>query len=217
MDNIHPDSDTPHVPDSNIPCNTDASNTNVPNRATRARAYKKIPANIVNPIDKSITHLSRKQRSIIRHLPDADSMSQIAHDLRCSKGYVSLTFHLPAVQDYIKKCMDATGATNGKIFKRLAEGLDATRETAKGEDKPDYTQRHKSAMDILKLEGLSSVPDQDANPITSNTIFNIVLQARDARGLDPKPVTPVDVEPLPDNAGDAFDDGREPTKDIDKQ
>ena len=200
MDNIQPD--IPDIPDTSHSGDTASSNTNVSNRATRARKPNKIPANLINPIDKSVTHLSKKQRSIIRRLPIADSMQQIADDLHCSKGYVSDTFKLPAVQDYLRRSLDAAGATHGKIFKRLAEGLDATRESADGKDRPDFRQRHTTAMDCLRLQGLSAPPEQGDQGQSAGTIYNIVINARESRGLEPKPITvkaePVEIERKPE-------------------
>jgi len=149
---------------------------------TRARTTKKIPANIKNS-DGSYTHLTRKQRSIIRRIPTADSFGQIANELRCSKGYVSDTYHLPAVQNYIKTQLDAAGATHGKIFQRIAEGLDATKEDRAGGERPDFGERRESAKLALRIQGLDTVPEDRENTVTNNTIFNIVIQARKDRGL----------------------------------
>lgn len=177
---------------------SEEKNDNIPASGTRARRPNKIPANMVNPIDKSVTHLSRKQRSIIKRLPIAESMGAIADELHCSKGYVSQTFHLPAVQDYLRAQLEAAGATHGKIFQRIAEGLDATKE-GKGAtiDKEtgqikvtqivDFAERREHAKLALKLEGYDTAPQDDkGDTITNNSIYNIVIQARQARGLDGK-------------------------------
>jgi hypothetical protein len=162
---------------------TPIDNSQPLNSGTRARNPNKIPANIKNP-DGSLQHLTKKQRSIIKRLPTSESMGSIANELHCSKGYVSQTFHLPAVQLFIKNELDAAGAPQGKIFKRIAEGLDATQEDRAGGERPDFGQRHKTAMDILKLEGLNNpVDDKSGDTVNNTSIYNIVINARKNRGL----------------------------------
>lgn len=166
------------------PSNTNPSDSNT-NPRTRARSVKKIPANIVNPIDKTVTHLTRKQRSIIRRLPDADSMGDIAKEVKCSKGYVSLTYKLPAVQQYLREQLEAAGVTHGLLMKRVREGLDATKEDRAGGERVDYGERRENVKLALEIQGLKNPKVEGGGDTTTNTtLYQIVINARGQRGLD---------------------------------
>jgi len=163
------------------------------NDGTRARKGK-IPATLVNK-DGSLLHLTKKQRGIIRRIPTADKFKDIADEMRCSQGTVSKTYKLPAVQELLRKEMEAVGITHGLLMTRIKEGIDATKEgkgsvvdketgTIKADQVVDYGERREHVKLALRLQGLDTVSDDKGDTITSNTIYNIVIQARANRGLD---------------------------------
>ena len=169
-----------------------------------------IPAALPIPAQEYKT-LTDKQRRIIaaikEHGPNADA-ARAAHT---SQSLVKHTFKLPAVQQYLREELDRIGATDEKILKVINEGLSATQrrdsfsksgQLLKGEELPDHSERREAAKLALKLKGLDNTPDPEAGGgVTNQSIFNIVIQARAARGLEPKPVIeaenvqPGDTEP----------------------
>jgi len=166
--------------------------TNLPKRATRARP---IPGILPNP-DGTVQKLSKKMRGIVRRIPTANKLDDIAAEMRCSRDTVSRTFHLPAVQSYLRTQLEAAGITHGLLMTRIREGLDATKEGRDGE-RVDHSERRANVELALKLQGLAAPAPVagESQGINSTTIFNIVLQARERRGLEPKPV---EVEPEPE-------------------
>lgn len=152
---------------------------------SRARSAK-IPATLTNP-DGSITHLSKKQRGIIRRIPTADKFRDISDEMKCSNTTVSKTYHLPAVQQYLREQMEAAGITHGLLMERLREGLDATKEDRAGGERTDFGERREHIKLALRLQGMDTAPDkEDAAATTPQSIYNIVINARINRGLAPK-------------------------------
>ena len=163
---------------------------------TRARKTSKIPAVLPTP-DGSLCHLTKKMRGIMRRLPVADTMTDIADEMNCSEALVRQTFKLPAVQMYLRQQLEAAGVTHGLLMSRIREGLDATQRKdsfdkagrlLKGEERPDYTERREHTKLALRLQGLDATPDKDeAGAVTHQSIYNIVLNARAARGIETPP------------------------------
>lgn len=160
---------------------------------TRART-KKIPRLLQSP-DGSIIHLTGKQRGIIRRLPTADNFISIADEMRCSPSLVTQTYKLPAVQEYLRGQMEAAGITHGLLMGRLREGIDATKEgkgtiidkdsgTIKADQVVDYGERREHVKLALRLQGLDTPAPDGGDTVTNNSIYNIVIQAREKRGLD---------------------------------
>lgn len=160
----------------------DSSNTNPP---TRARA--KVPKILQSP-NGEVIKLTRKMRSIVTRIPTAKNVGEIAEEMHCSKGMVYHTMRLPAVQEYLRGLMESAGITHGLLMQRIREGLDATQVTKTGSLHPDFAQRHKTAMDCLRLQGLSAPQEQPDPGQSAGNIYNIVINAREGRGLEARKV-----------------------------
>lgn len=126
-------------------------------------------------------------RSIVRRIPTAKNIPEIAHEMKCSKGMVYHTLHIPAVQQYLREQMESAGITHGLLMKRIREGLDATKEDRAGGERPDHGERREHVKLALRLQGLDTPAQEDkGDTVTNNSIYNIVIQARANRGLNEK-------------------------------
>ena len=213
IDNTNPDiSPGPATP---LPGTTPEKQRNTPNNITDKRTrVKKIPRVLMSP-DGNVIHLSGKQRGILRRIPTADNFKTIAHEMKCSPALVSITYRLPAVQQYLREQMELAGITHGLLMGRIREGLDATKqgrgvdENGKPENIPDHAERREHVKLALRLQGLDTLPDPGQQGQSAQNIYNIVINARNSRGLELPPAVPeASVEPPPDRQGDALEDGR---------
>lgn len=151
--------------------------------------------------------LTTKQRRIIAAIKEHGPNSEAARAAHTSHDLVTKTFRLPAVQQYLREELDRIGATDEKILKVINDGLTATQrrdsfsksgQLLKGEELPDHSERREAAKLALRLKGLDQAPDPDqAGGVTNNTIFNIVMQARAARGLEPVEATAEPAQVIP--------------------
>lgn len=164
-----------------------------------------IPKFLSIPGQSQVQALTSKQRAavagLLRHGADTKLAAQAAG---VSTYQIDKTFKLPAVQQYLTEQLDRAGATDAKIAQRIAEGLDAvtqresfdkTGRLLKGTERPDYTERREAARLALRLKGLEEKPEDDGGGVTNQSIYNIVINAREARGLDAQRVQDVTPEP----------------------
>ena len=168
---------------------------------------KKVPAMLINPKTLKIERKTNTERTVIAAIQRHGPTTAAAQAAGVSPSTISRAFKLPAVQQYLREQLDAAGATDEKILRVINEGLSATTRRdgfsksgalLKGEERPDYSERREAAKLALRLKGLDTAPDKDeAGGVTNNTIFNIVMQARAARGL-PVDVVATPFEPEPD-------------------
>lgn len=165
----------------------------------RKRApYKAVPANLPDPNTGQLIKIKPKQRAIVRALETSGSVAEAARVAGASNVYAHNTFKLPAVQQYLKEQLEAAGVSHGKIMTRIAEGLDATErkeyltkagQLLQGQERPDYQERREHVKLALRLQGLDAAATEEGNTISSQSIYNIVINAREARGLEaPRPI-----------------------------
>lgn len=163
---------------------SEEKNDNIPVSGTRARA--KVPKILKAP-NGEVIKLTRKMRSIVTRIPTAKDVAAIADEMNCSKGMVYHTMRIPAVQQYLKEQMESAGITHGLLMERIREGLDATKEDRAGGERADFGERREHVKLALRLQGLDTPAQEDkGDTVTNNSIYNIVIQARQARGLDGK-------------------------------
>lgn len=160
--------------------------------------YKAVPANLPDPNTGQLVKIKPKQRAIVRALETSGSVAEAARIAGASNVYAHNTFKLPAVQQYLKEQLEAAGVTHGKIMQRIAEGLDATErkeyltkagQLLQGQERPDYQERREHVKLALRLQGLDAAATEEGNNISSQSIYNIVINARVARGLE-EPTAP---------------------------
>lgn len=129
------------------------------------KKYKKIPRVMVDEITGSAVELTKKQTTFLRHVDEkgvngAAEFAKISHDL------ATTTLKLPAVQQYMRKCLWAAGVTDELIAKKIAEGLDATTQKEHvvdgslvlGSEFIDYEQRGKYIDRAMRVSGLDKPP-----------------------------------------------------------
>ena len=125
------------------------------------KKYKKIPRVMVDEITGSAVELTKKQTTFLRHVDEkgingAAEFAKISHDL------ATTTLKLPAVQQYMRKCLWAAGVTDDLIAKKIAEGLEAVTQKEHvvdgrlemGSEFIDYEQRGKYIDRATRLGGL---------------------------------------------------------------
>lgn len=164
-----------------------------------------IPKFLSIPGSYKVQPLDYKERAAVaairRH---GYNVAEASRDAKVSPELIRRTFKLPAVQQYLSDLLHAAGATDAKIAQRIAEGLDAvtqresfdkTGRLLKGTERPDYTERREAARLALRLKGLEEKPEDDGGGVTNQSIYNIVINAREARGLDAQRVQDVTSEP----------------------
>ena len=183
-----------------------------PTKRERALSqFQDVPPFLAVPDSYDVEPLSTAQRAVVsaakRHGKDIKKIRQATGV--CYET-VRKTLKLPAVQNYMAKILDKAGATDSKIAARIAEGLDATtqKETftkagklLKGTERPDYTERREAARLALRLKGLDMAPEGEDTGATNQSIYNIVINARQARGFDADPAqAPAPINTTADDA-----------------
>lgn len=160
-------------------------NTPSDNIPPRTRARAKVPKILQSP-NGEVIKLTRKMRSIVTRIPTAKNVGEIADEMNCSKGMVYHTLKIPAVQEYLRQQMEAVGITHGLLMQRIREGLDATKEDRAGGERPDHGERREHVKLALRLQGMDTAPEQQGDTVTNNTLYQIVINAREQRGIDKK-------------------------------
>ena len=162
-----------------------------------------VPPLLSQPGSSQIQRLSDKQRAAVAAIQKHGMTSRAAQAAGVAPATINKTFKLPAVQQYLAEQLEAAGATDSKIARRIAEGLDAVEQKEafdksgrllKGAERPNYTERREAAKLALRLKGMDTQDKEDASAITNQSIYNIVIQARGARGLDDAKPAPLDIE-----------------------
>lgn len=145
--------------------------------------------------DGNLLPTTPPQRKFIKMLAKGKDFkkSYVKSEISSQQAYNIVKY--PQVQVYLKAKLEEAGITDNKIFKRIKEGLDAKEQKeflgaggviVKGEKKPDYEQRGKYIDRVLKLKGyLQQAEEGNATTINNNTLYQIVVKAREERGLPP--------------------------------
>lgn len=146
------------------------------------------------------------ERKIIKDLAAGNNVKGVSEIESVSEKTVEEILHKGPVQAYLQKILDRAGATDERLAKVLSEGLEAVQqreflskgpegaEVIEGKERPDYTQRHATAMDIMRLKGnLQPVNDKGEGNTTFN-LFQTVINTRKERGLDVSEVIDVKVD-----------------------
>jgi hypothetical protein len=148
------------------------------------------------PQDKKPRRITRKQAKLARERvkdPEA-TLPELAQRADYSdKSNVKRALDLPQVQQKVRELLAANPKTDlAALTKKLEEGLEAT-ETRLFADKgvimderelPDYSTRHKYMETAYQLHGAKDKSIADV-PQGVAQILNIIIQARQERGINP--------------------------------
>ena len=148
------------------------------------------------PVEAQPPAFTKLESEIIGQLAIGKTVEQIHKDNHIATKMIQETIKKTPVQEYLQKILDKAGATDEVVARVIAEGLSATNQReflAKngddskiitGKEKPDFAQRHTTAMDVMRLKGnLQSAQEVEAGGNTFN-LFQTIINARKERGLD---------------------------------
>ena len=115
-------------------------------------------------------HLTIKQRKWLALYLESGNATSAALQVYDTDNYFTAASigseNLKKLQSPFKFLLDYKGLTSGKIAEKLAEGLNSTTESYKGNTIPDYHARHKYLQSLAKWSGI----EQEAQQLTQINI-----------------------------------------------